>query len=137
MSSDITTRIQAICAKGYQDYTQRHYDAALRLFYQAWLQLPKPQADQSLAATVLSAIGDTYYRLGKYDLAIEALRSALACQETPERSLILLRLGQSLLNSGHDLQAKTYLYRAYRMRGNDAFEGEHDRYKEAIADLMI
>jgi len=136
MSSDITATIQAICAKGYQHYSKADYDSALRLFYQAWVKLPKPQAQEAEAETVLSAIGDTYYKMKKYDLAIEALRSALACEQTEARSLVEMRLGQTLLNTGHDLQAITYLQRAYRLGGNTLFEREDPKYKEAISEFL-
>lgn len=136
MSSDITATIQAICTKGYQHYAESDYSAALRLFYQAWLKLPKPQTQEPAAELVLSAIGDTYYRMGKYELAIEALRSALACQQTEARPLVEMRLGQTLLNTGHELQAVTYLQRAYRLGGDAVFANENPKYKEAISDLL-
>lgn len=137
MSSDIIPSLQAICDKGYQHYDQQEYDGALRLFYQAWLKVPKPQHEYLIAATVLSGIGDSYYRMGKYELAIEALRSALACPKTEEYALILMRLGQSLLNTDQTLQATTYLNRAYRLSGNTLFKGEDSRYWEAITDIAI
>ncbi|MGH1441654.1 MAG: tetratricopeptide repeat protein [Cellvibrionaceae bacterium] len=136
MSSNTTTTIQAICAKGYQHYSKGDYDDALRLFYQAWVKLPKPQTQEANAETVLAAIGDTYYRMKKYELAIEALRSALACEQTEARSLVEMRLGQTLLNTGHDLQAITYLQRAYRLGGHAVFENEDPKYKEAISDFL-
>ncbi|MGH1485861.1 MAG: tetratricopeptide repeat protein [Cellvibrionaceae bacterium] len=137
MGSDVLSTIQAICAKGYQHYSQKDYEAALRLFYQAWLKVPKPQNEHPAAATILSGIGDTYYRLGKYDPAIEALRSALACPDTDEQSLILMRLGQSLINAGQELQGKIYLHRAYRLCGDQAFKDEHPKYREVIDDIVI
>ncbi len=136
MSSTISATIQAISAKGYQQYSQKDYPAALRLFYQAWLQLPKPQSDHADAEIILASIGDTYYQMGKYETAIEALRSALACQESDKRSFVLLRLGQSLLDSNQELQAKTYLHRAYRLLGEELFNNELPKYKKAISDLI-
>ena len=84
----------------------------------------------------MAAIGDTYYRMGKYELAIEALRSALACKQTSVRSLVEMRLGQTLLNTGHDLQAVTYLQRAYRLGGDAVFATENPKYKEAISEFL-
>ncbi len=134
--SDLSTTIQAICVKGYQHYAKQDYDSALRLFYQAWVKLPKPQTREPDAETVLAAIGDTYYRMGKYELAIEALRSALACEQTSARSMVEMRLGQALLNTGHELQAITYLQRAYRLGGNDVFKDENPKYREAISEFL-
>lgn len=136
MNASLTTIITAICNKGYEHYARGDYPAALRLFYQAWLKLPKPQTREPDAETVLSAIGDAYYRMGKYDLAVEALRSALACEQTESRGLVAMRLGQTLLDTDHELQALTYLQRAYRMGGESLFASEDPRYKEAISDLL-
>ena len=137
MSSDLISTIKTMCAKGYQHYSEGDYDVALRLFYQAWLKVPSPQNESPAAATILSGIGDTYYRMGKYDPAVEALRSALDCPETEEQHFVLLRLGQSLLNSGHELQAKIYLHRAYRLGGDKTFKNEDPKYRQAIDDIVI
>ena len=137
MKSEPETNIDSICHLGHKQYTVKNYDSALRLFYSAWLKIPKPQHQQADAAKVLTRIGDTYYRMGKYNPAIEALRSALACPHTDERPLAMLRLGQSLLNNGHDAQARTYLHKAYRLTGEPAFANENPKYRRAIADLVI
>jgi tetratricopeptide (TPR) repeat protein len=137
MNADITPTIQAICNTGYSHYVEKNYSSALRSFYQAWLKVPKPQKDFPLAATILSAIGDTYFRLEKYDPAIEALRSALACPQTQEHSLILMRLGQSLLDNNQELQAKIYLHKAFKLYGESPFVGEDPKYRDTIIDLII
>lgn len=127
--------IQKLYEKAYADYQSEDYSSALRLFYKAWLRLKKPYRKQPQAATILSGIGDTYYRMGKFNLAIKALRSALDCEETDQRGLILLRLGQSLYNVGEDLPAKVYLQRAFRL-SETQFANENPRYRNAIADMV-
>jgi tetratricopeptide (TPR) repeat protein len=137
MDTDLTPSLKSLCTSGYEHYAEKDFNSALRLFYQAWLKLPKPQKEHPEAATILSAIGDTYFRLGKFNPAIEALRSALACPQTEEQCLILLRLGQSLLDNDQELQAKIYLHKAYKLFGDAAFEGEDPKYRESINDLVI
>lgn len=137
--TDLLESIEAIRdfrQKAYALYSEESYDQALRMFYHAWLQIPKPQVEHPQAATVLSGIGDCYYKMRKYKLAIEALRSALTCTRTDEQSLILLRMGQSLFNSGQKDQAVTYLKRAHSL-DPQCFMGEHTKYLNAIKDLII
>lgn len=126
---------QRICEKAAILYDTQEYDAALRLFYEAWLTLPKPQLEQVSSEIILSLIGDTYYQLAKYDPAIEAFRSALACQQTNRRALVFLRLGQALFDSNEEAQAKTYLQKAYHLGGETLFETENDKYLKAIKGL--
>jgi len=93
LSSDQKQAIQTLCAQGYELYDQQHFEQALREFYQAWLKLPKPQAQYPEAGWTLAAIGDTYYKLGNYAQAIEALNSSLFCPQG-ERAFTHVRLGQ-------------------------------------------
>ncbi|MFT5118647.1 MAG: tetratricopeptide (TPR) repeat protein [Kiritimatiellia bacterium] len=127
-------------------YQQHDYAGALRLFYQAWVKLPKPkdkqsrdeqpQNEQLLAGEILTAIGSTYFQLQRYEPAIEALRSAMEQAAMSSNPLTLLRLGQCLLDSGQEAQGRTYLQRAYRLGGANIFTREDDRYMSAITDLV-
>ncbi|MFT4610050.1 MAG: tetratricopeptide (TPR) repeat protein [Cellvibrionaceae bacterium] len=127
---------QRICEAAEVLYHSQNYDAALRLFYEAWLTLPKPQMQQQSSEIILSLIGNTYYQLAKYEPAIEAFRSALACQQTDRRAFVLLRLGQALFDSNEDTQARTYLQKAYRLGGARLFELEENKYLNIIRGLI-
>ncbi len=124
--------IGGICSEGEALYNEGDYDASLRLFYEAWLKLAKPQMEQEDSEIILSYIGDTYYRLKKYTPAIEALRSALACKETYRHPQVLLRLGQALFDTQQDIQSKTYLQKAYRLGGKALFKDEKSIYLKSI-----
>ena len=117
-------------------YSQEDYQAALREFYKAWIQLPKPENTHPNAGQILTFIGSTYFKLQRYQPAIEALRTALDCSHNTNNPLSLLRLGQCLLEQGQEYQGKTYLQRAYRIGGAAIFEQESSKYKEAIMDLV-
>ncbi len=128
--------LASICNEGETLYKEGDYDAALRLFYEAWLKLAKPQMEQEDSELILSYIGDTYYRLKKYNPAIEALRSALACQETTRRAWVLLRLGQALFDTTQEIQSKAYLQKAYRLGGKPLFKDEKSIYLKSIEALI-
>jgi tetratricopeptide (TPR) repeat protein len=132
--SDAAT--QRICEEAEILFQQEKYDPALRLFYEAWLTLPKPQMEQESSEIILSLIGDTYYQLAKYEPAIEAFRSALACQKTGRRAFVLLRLGQALIDTNQEPQAKNYLQKAYRLGGEILFESENNKYLNIIKELI-
>ncbi len=137
LDPQISHTVQDLLQEGYGLYQKHNYSGALRLFYQAWVKLPKPQSDYEKSGEVLTAIGDSYFRLGRYEPAIEALRSALHCPQTHNNPQVLLRLGQCLLESGQELQARTYLQRTYRLSGTDYFDNEDEKYLDAISDLIV
>ena len=130
------TAINAINKQGLAYLADGHSARALRCFYHAWLEIPKPQTDHPISATILAGIGDSYFKMRKYKLALEALRSALSCPKTREHPLILLRLGQSLMATGQGEKAKMYLRRAHSIAGDDLFVNEHPKYLHSIKNSI-
>ncbi len=137
LAPQITQKIKALCAKGYRYYDQNDHKTALRVFYQAWLLVPKPQIKWEEAGWVLTAIGDAYFRLTQYQHACEALNSALHCPNLGRAPFIHLRLGQCLLEQGDTNKARQSLHRAYSIGGKNAFANEPAQYLRAIEDLII
>ncbi|MDO3384984.1 hypothetical protein QWI17_03920 [Gilvimarinus sp. SDUM040013] len=132
----LTRQIRRYCSDGYRLYDNAELRLALRSFYQAWLSIPKPQTEHEEAGWVLTAIGDTYFKLRQYDQAIESLMSAMHCPEGDKSPFLYLRLGQCMWDTKREAEARKYLYKAYRMaQGAVLFEQEEKRYIEAIADL--
>lgn len=136
MTSQLKRDITPLLAQGNLQYQKKDYEGALRLYYQAWIKLPKPQNEQEHAGETLTCIGSCYFQLRRYEPAIEALRSALDIPEMTNTPITLLRLGQCLLDNGQELSARTYLQRAYRIGGADLFNSEDQRYITAITDLV-
>jgi tetratricopeptide (TPR) repeat protein len=128
--------IKQQCQSGYQLYDLGDYKGALRLFYQAWLLLPKPQSDYEPAGWVLTAIGDTYYKLQQYQQAVEALSSAAHCSGIDNNPFINLRLGQAYLDLEALGKARNQLFRAWSKGGQPLFKQEDPRYFKAIEDLV-
>lgn len=136
LSSKQTEQIKQICAKAYKIYDSGDFKGALRTFYQAWLIVPKPQTDFTESGWVLTGIGDTYFQLGKYPQACEALSSALHCPGTDNNPFILMRMGQAHYDNHEKPLARKFLSKAYRLGGMDAFKKESKVYLEAIRDLI-
>lgn len=133
---ELTRKIRQCCSAGYKHYDAGDYKAALRLFYQAWLLLPKPQTDLLEAGWVLTAIGDAYFRSGQYQPGREALQSALCCPKMARAPFIHLRLGQCLWELALYDSARTALLRAYEIAHMDIFSAEDRKYYFAIAGFL-
>lgn len=125
---DLENKIRDVCAQGYQHYDDGHFKEALRLFYQAWLELPKPQSQWPQATWVLSSIGDCYFRLGQFEQGQESLNSALHCPEGEQSAFIQLRLGQCLFELQQPFLARKHLQEAYSIAGASIFKDEDNKY---------
>jgi len=135
-NSPLTQQVRQLCADGYRLYDSGDYRLALRAFYQAWLLIPKPQTDYTEAGWVLTAIGDSYFRLGQYATSSESLQSALYCPEADKSAFLQWRLGQCLWHLQRPSEARKLLFRAYKMTGESIFENEDLCYRQVIADLL-
>lgn len=133
---NLSRKIRRLCATGYVRYDAGDYKAALRLFYQAWLQLPKPQMQTEAAGWVLTAIGDAYFRSAQYQLAKEALHSALHCPNMHKAPFIYLRLGQCQWELELYDNARRALLDAYHLAGTAIFADEDRKYYFAIAAFL-
>ena len=124
-------KVRALCASGYREYDARRYPEALRLFYQAWLELPKPQSSWQESTWVLSSIGDCYFRLQQFKQGCESLTSALYCPAGQQSPFIHLRLGQCLHELKQPFLACKHLRKAYDTGGNSIFNGQDQKYRRA------
>jgi tetratricopeptide (TPR) repeat protein len=137
LQADIRQQVEDLYLRGHRECSQHRYPAALRSFYQAWVRLPKPQTGFDSAGKILTAIGDTYFKMKKYTQALEALRSSLHCPSIgSNNSLTYLRLGQCLLEVGQINQARIYLLKAHNSQGDTLLSAEDPKYRLAIDDLV-
>jgi tetratricopeptide (TPR) repeat protein len=123
-----THEIKCLCAEGYRLYDENNYKEALRLFYKAWTDIPKPQTDHEEAGWVLTAIGDCYFRTEQWAQGQESLTSALHCPNMKGNPFIHLRLGQCLLELNRPNDAVEHLEQAYLNGGSKLFSNELPKY---------
>lgn len=81
-------------------------------------------------------MGDTYFINDDYDMAKNNFYNAINCPDGFSNPLILLRLGESLLECGELEKAKEYLLKAYMLEGYKIFNEEDDKYFELIRDII-
>lgn len=136
-----TKRIRSLCQDGYGVYDQYEFREALRLFYQAWLLIPKPQSQFEEAGWVLSAIGDCYFRLELFDQAIESLESALHCPKVCGNPFVHLRLAQCYLDVGVKDLAQEHMCLAQQSNNAEILDGLAPRYlalsEQAISESAV
>lgn len=132
LNNAIQQKVKSLCYRGYGFYDHQQYDRALRLFYQAWLLLPKPQHKWREAGWVLTAIGDAYFKNRQYVQAREALLSALKCPFAKESPIVLLRLGQSYLELNDFPTASYFLQKARELGGEHLFVNEKQKYHDVL-----
>lgn len=136
LDAKLVTKIRELCYQGYVQYDERDYRRALRIFYQAWLLVPKPQTNWREAGWVLTAIGDAYFKVHQYSQAIEALRSALLCPAAQKSPFVHLRLGQAYFELGDDEKAHDQLQKAMDIGGSKIFDKESPKYRRAL-DMVV
>ena len=136
LTNNQSTLLKNLCANAYEAYDKGDFKGALRLFYQAWVKLPKPQTDFEESGWVLTGIGDTYFRLSQLDQSLEALNSALHCPGTEDNPFVILRIGQCHFNNGQKPLARKFLHKAYLAGGEALFKKEDPAYLVAIKDLV-
>ncbi|GAB1257206.1 hypothetical protein NBRC116494_17080 [Aurantivibrio plasticivorans] len=131
LDPSIQQKIKDLCFEGYQRYDEADYPQALRLFYQAWLLVPKPQPQFEEAGWILTAIGDGYFRNKQFQQGTEALRSALKCPKTDRSAFTHLRLGQCLYELGSN-EAIEQLSEAFAIGGEKTFIKEPVKYRHLV-----
>lgn len=128
LPSNIEARIRAFCRAGYKAYDQQDFKQAIRLFFQAWNLLPKPQSQWQAAGWVLTALGDAYYQYGNYNSALEALNSALHCPKNSRNPFVYMRIAQSWYGLKQLETAKKALLKTVELGGESLLKKENSRY---------
>ena len=128
LDPSLVKKIKTLCAEGYRLYDQHDYKEALRLFYKAWMAVPKPQTEHVEAGWVLTAIGDCYFRTQQWDQGRESLTSALQCPKMDGNPFIHLRLGQCLYEMERTESAREHLEIAYMNGGSKLFQNEAPKF---------
>ena len=137
LSSEVSDKLKHLCNQGYLFFDKGDTKAALRLFYQAWTILPKPQNQWLEAAWVLTALGDVYFAKGDYEYGREALLSALHCSKAMGDPVIHLRLGQCLLELGQHSAAQLQFKQVLKNGGEALFKKENNKYFELLESATL
>lgn len=112
------------------------HEAALAKFEKAWEVLPEPKADQSAAVSVLGAIADCLFHLGRWEGRRDTVQRAFHCGGDLADPFLRLRIGQALYELGDELEAANWLAPAYLSEGRALFDEDDPKYLEFRSKLL-
>jgi tetratricopeptide (TPR) repeat protein len=125
-------RIVELCAQGEELVGRRELASALLKFREAMALIPRPVEEHPEALRVLTALGDTCFRLGRFSEGKHALQGAVRSAGGLGPAFIHLRLGQCELELGHTERAAEELALAYKRGGEELFADDDPKYLERV-----
>ncbi|WP_442587888.1 tetratricopeptide repeat protein [Pedobacter sp. AW31-3R] len=128
-AEDLTEEQQSLiddfCEKADLELDKEDYPAAVSYFNKALAVLPEPKEDWEAAGWLQASIGDAYFNDSKYTEALEPLLAAQYIYGDEEANpFVLLRLGEVYFELNDHKNAGDYLWRAYKLEGEELFEDD-------------
>ena len=107
-------------------------EEALACFRSAWDLLPDPKEDRDVASRLLTAMGDCYFFLCRWDECHSTFQHLVKGWDMIDNPFIRLRLGQSLFELGNTKEACNWMLPAYLEEGAELFDGEDPKYLDYL-----
>jgi tetratricopeptide (TPR) repeat protein len=123
-------------ASGERLVDAERYAEALAAFSAAWNALPDPKEEQAEAISILAAIGDCCFFLGRWEDCGNAIQHSFRCGADLSNPFLRLRLGQSLFELGDLNESANWLVPVYLMEGRAPFAGEDPKYLESFRSQL-
>ncbi|WP_204251713.1 hypothetical protein [Flavobacterium ginsenosidimutans] len=136
LSDEIYTEITNLTDKGNKFIEKNKLSDAIDCFNKALDLVPSPKSDWEAATWIYTALGDVYFLNKNYSQALENLHNAFNCPGGYANPFILLRMGQSFLETKITDKARECLLKAYMLEGKDIFKYEKPKYFNLIKDLV-
>ncbi|MCY8232264.1 tetratricopeptide repeat protein [Priestia endophytica] len=136
LNDKVYNQIVQLCDIGNALIEKGQVDKAIESYTEALDLVPLPKNEWETSTWIYTALGDSYFYNGNYELAKSHLYNALNCPDGASNPFILLRLGESLFECGELDKAKEYLLRAYMLEGYKLFFDEDDKYFQLIMDMI-
>ena len=128
--------IERICRAADDYVAEGNNDQAYRKYKEALDIIPEPKTAYETATWIFVSIGDLYFKTGRYDLAKDYFYEAKECPNGVSNPYVLFRLGQSLVETNDEKDAKEFLLRAYMLVGDDIFWDEDEKYYNVIKEMI-
>lgn len=128
--------IERICRAADDYVAEGNNDEAYRKYKEALDIIPEPKTAYETATWIFVSIGDLYFKTGRYDLAKDFFYEAKECPNGVSNPYVLFRLGQSLVETNDEKDAKEFLLRAYMLVGDDIFWDEDEKYYNVIKEMI-
>ncbi|HEX8467886.1 MAG TPA: hypothetical protein VF620_08785 [Allosphingosinicella sp.] len=134
MDSATHERIAALYGEGEKLVQDGLIGSALEKYGEAWSLILEPKQGWKISTPLISAIADCWFLAGKHDEVLRALEFGMNCPDAVGNPFLHLRLGQALLEQGHEDRAADELMRAYEAHGEKIFAQENPKYLAFLAD---
>ena len=132
LSDAAHVKIKDLCARGDQQAAKREFDAALRLYWEAFDLLPEPSTRWEAGTWILMAIGDANFLARDFVAGRDNLTTAMHYPAAIGNPFIHLRLGQCQFELGELDRAADELTRAYMGGGMDILLEDDPKYLEFL-----
>ncbi len=119
----------ALLDDGKTELAYENYTKALDL-------VPNPKVNYEAATWIYVALGDIYLSQKNFEKARDSYYDAMNCPNGTTNPYVLLRLGETLVETNDQENAKEYLLRAYMLVGDDIFLEEDEKYYSSIKDII-
>lgn len=128
--------IERICRAAEDYVAEGNNDEAYRKYKEALDIIPEPKTAYETATWIFVSIGDLFFKTGKYDVARDYFYEAKDCPNGVSNPYVLFRLGQTLVETNDEADAKEFLLRAYMLVGDDIFWDEDEKYYNVIKEMI-
>lgn len=136
LTDEVYEQITEFCEEG-NIYVERHmFDDAIQKYKLALDLIPEPITYWDASTWVYVAIGDTYYLMNEFQLAVNNLLESLKCPGGIGNPFIMLRIGQCFFELDDLERAKNYLLQAYMFEGYEIFADQDYKYFELIKNMV-
>ncbi len=136
LNKSYTEDIERICRAADDFLDEGNTKEAYRKYKEALDIIPNPKTSYETATWIFVSIGDLFFKNKQYDMARDYFFEAKNCPNGVSNPYVLFRLGQSLVETKDNNQAREFLLRAYMLVGDDIFWDEDEKYYDVIKDLV-
>src|SRR3546814_894932 len=97
LPDELYEQIESLSEAGNDCSDEGDFEGAIENWRQALALLPEPQLDWEAATWLYASLGDAYYQSSEFEMAKDALFTALNCPDGQDNPFIHYMLGKSLL----------------------------------------
>lgn len=136
MQEPLYSKINDLCQKGQIYEEQNQLKLAVETYLEALALVPEPLVNWEASTWILTAIGELYFLLKKYNRSLSYLEKVMHCTNAIGNPFIHLRLGQFQYELGNTNKAKDELFRALVIGGEEIFDEEDPKYLKWVKTFL-
>lgn len=132
LEQGVSERINAICEHARRLVDGGDIKFAVTKYIEALNLIPNPKMDYKAATYIYTNVGEVYWRAKDYKNSGTAFSQASICPGGADNPVIVMRIGQCLLECGDKARAEEYLLKAYLLGDEEIFAQEDEKYIQIV-----